>query len=105
MVNVEDDEKEKPVILHDGRSCRGEGLANDEWESHLLLEDPTGSILTAKVHLFMDTQFIVQVVLHWIQPVLLSLEKKAKHVLSRDSCKNRNQSAGQLIDIQWHVSW
>ena len=69
-------------------------METDEWESHPILEEPIGSMLTANVHTgpAMDPLSASKI-----------LEKKAEAVRKRDSCKNRNDNAVLSIDTEWHV--
>ena len=46
-----------------------------EWTNHILLEDPIGSMLSAKV-LSSQIQISAHVLLRWIQPMLLHFEKR-----------------------------
>ena len=75
-----------------------EGLT-DGWKNHLLLEWPLGSMLTANGHVLSDSVFA--------QAMLLAVGKR----MQKHSCtvtiakkKKRNDTAGQSIDIEWHVS-
>ena len=51
-----------------------------------------------------QTRFSAQAQVRWIQPELSKTwEKKAEHNMKSDIRKHRNDIAGQLIDIEWHV--
>ena len=53
----EHEQDEDPVILRDEETIPRKGLADGEWNHHLLLEEPSGSMLTATVHIFSDSVF------------------------------------------------
>ena len=52
---VENEQSEEPVILRYEGRFSGEGLTDDGWTNRLLHEEPTGRLLTAKVHVFSDS--------------------------------------------------
>ena len=55
---LEDELSEEPVILHDGGQFSDDVLTNDEWKSHVFLEEPNWkAMLTARVHVFSDSIF------------------------------------------------
>ena len=60
-------------------------------ENHLILEEPVGSMLTAKVHVF-PTQFSALVL--GGHSTIRTWEKKAEAVTNSDSRKNRSDIAG-----------
>ena len=51
----ENEQDGDPVVVRDGEQFPGGCLADGERENHLSLEDPIGSMLTAKVHVFSDS--------------------------------------------------
>ena len=50
-------------------------MTNDETNSHLLVEEPIGSMVTAEVHVF-QIQFSALVQARWMQPVRPNQEKR-----------------------------
>ena len=50
-------------------------MTNDERKSHLPVEEPIGSMVTAEVHVF-QIQFSAQVQARWMQHVLSNQEKR-----------------------------
>ena len=70
---------------------------------HLLLEEPIGSMLTAKVRVFSNSFFCTGPrVLDRVSASQIWGEKAEAVVKSTDR-KDRNDIAGQPIDIEWHV--
>ena len=47
----------EPAVVRDEERFSGECLTDGEWKNHLLLEEPTESMLYAKVHVFSDSVF------------------------------------------------
>ena len=85
------------------RKSSDEGLTDGEWTIHLSLEEPIGSMLIAKVDVFSDSVFSTDPGALDLLSASKMLEKKAGAVMKSDSCKDRNDIAGQSIDIEWHV--
>ena len=89
---IKDELNEKPVILRDdSRLFSGEVLTNECWTSHLLLEELTGRMLTAKVHVFSNSESCTCP--DALDPTSISGigEKKAEAVVKSDTCKKRKR--------------
>ena len=71
--------------------------------NHLFVEEPTGSMLTDKVRDFSDSVFLSGPGALEAFSASTVWKKKAEDVMRRESCKNRRDTAGQSIDIEWHV--
>ena len=54
---LDNEQDGEPVILQDEEQFPDEGLTDDEWNHHLLLEEPTGSMFTTNVQVFSDSVF------------------------------------------------
>ena len=49
------EQDERPIVVRDEVEFSGEGLPGDQWGNHLLFEEPMGSMLISKVHVFSDS--------------------------------------------------
>ena len=100
LVNEQD---EPTVVISYEQQFSAEGLTDDSWNNHLLLEEPIGSMLTAKAHVFSDT--VSRRGLGVLHPSSASklANRWQKQSCNSDNCKNRNDTVGQSIDIEWHV--
>ena len=54
-VLLENDQEGGPVFTRDEEQFSNEGLTDDNWKNHLLLEEPFGNMLTAQVHVCSDS--------------------------------------------------
>ena len=77
---------------------------DERWTNHVLLKEPFGSMLLAEVHVFSDSVTL----LHRSHDIRFSQcftnrEQKADAVMKSHNGTNRNDFAGQSIDIEWHV--
>ena len=78
-----------------------ECLTDGEWENHVFLEAPIGSMLITKVHVFSDsvTQSSAQIPGHRNQLVLQNFGKGDRSGHEKgDTCRNRHDIALQSID-------
>ena len=66
----ENEQDGEPVILRDEEPSSDEDLTDDELRNYLLFEEPNGSMLTAKAHVFPDSILCIAQV-RYIPPVLL----------------------------------
>ena len=85
--------------MRDEEQFSDECLTDGEFQNPLLLEEPIGSMLTVKAHVFSDSVFCAG---PWrIGPNLcLKIGKKTELLVKSDTCKNSNDIASQLIDIE-----
>ena len=85
--------------MRDEKEFSDESATDDDWKSHFLLEEPIGSTHTAKVHVFSNSFFGTGSGAS--DPASVSKYLKANFVLTMNSCKNRNDIAGQSNDVEW----
>ena len=82
---LENEQHGEPGILRAKKDFQATG----EWEHHLFLEEPIGSMLTAKVHSFSDSVFSTSP--GALDPANASQiwEHKAEAAMNNDNCKSR----------------
>ena len=54
---LENEQDGEQVVLRDEERFSGEGLTDDAWNNHLLLEELIGSMLTTRVRVFSNSVF------------------------------------------------
>ena len=93
---------ENQLPLRDEETCSGACLTCGEWKNHLL-EEPTGSMLTARVHVFSESVFCTGPGAFDSVSASKFSERMPKAVMKSDTCNTRNDIAAQSIDGEWHV--
>ena len=83
-VFLKNEQDGEAVMLRDEETCSGKCWTDGEWENHLLLEEPIGGMLTAKLHVFSGSVFCIGP--GALDPTSAStfLEKKAEAIIKSD---------------------
>ena len=99
---LEHEQCEEPDLTRDEEHNSDEGLTDDGWNHHVLLEELLEEA-SQPTRMSSRTQLSAQAQKLWIRPVLVNMwKRKQKQIMKSDTCKNRNDIAGQSIDLEWH---
>ena len=92
---------ENKFFLRDGATFSVEGLADGVRRNHLLLDERLGAFSLQKYTSSLRLSLLHRPRFAGCHQCFKTLEKKAEAVMKSDNCKNRNDIAGESIDIEW----